>query len=376
MHALKTILLTGSKGFIGSNMTARLNQEDGWQVIPFDIENSDADLEHFVYKADFIFHFAGVNRSDSVEAFEAGNSDLTWKIVSILKKNNLRTPVVMTSSIHSELDTPYGISKRKAETHLKHYIKSGGIAYIYRLSNVFGKWCRPNYNSVVATFCHNIANGKKISISNRKTQIEFIYIDDVIDEFIRLLRQKQQDKIKGYYTISPSYTVSLGELADTLYRFKDIRESLCVPDFSNAFVKKLHATYLSYLPWHRLSYRLKKYEDHRGDLFELIKSEQFGQIFVSTTKSGVTRGDHYHHTKNEKFCVIQGDAEIKLRHILNNEIMTYSVSGKMPEVIDIPPGYTHSITNVGVKDVITLFWANEMFSAEKPDTYFEKVIDE
>jgi len=368
----KKILVTGSNGFIGSNMVSRLRRMDGVLVLTFDIHDSFEELEAVASEADFIFHFAGVNRPENVDEFKTGNTDLTCQIISILEKNKRKTPVLMTSSIQSELDNPYGKSKKAAEDILSGYGQRGESVYIYRLSNVFGKWCRPNYNSVVATFCHNIAHGKEILISDRNHLLDFVYIDDIVDEFILVLEKGKIEKEK-YYTTGPVYQVSLGELADLLYKFHDIANSLCVPDFSNAFVKKLHATYLSYLPEDRFAYKLKLHADDRGDLFELIKSRQFGQIFVSTTKPGITRGDHYHHTKNEKFCVIRGQAQIKFRHILNEKIITYTVSGKVPEIVDIPPGYTHSITNVGASEVITLFWANEMFNMEKPDTYFEKV---
>ena len=372
---MRKILVTGSNGFIGSNLISHLKQNNDYQILVFDIDNTDDDLERFVTDADFIFHLAGVNRPENQEEFKTGNADLTEQIISILDNKNISTPILMPSSIQSKLDNPYGISKKAAEDVLLQYRQKGGISYIYRLSNAFGKWCRPNYNSVIATFCHNIANGKDITISNRDNKIEFIYIDDIIEEFLFVLEKGKAEQI-DFYTIEPAYNISLGELADTLYKFHDISKTLCIPDFSNEFVKKLHATYLSYLPEDQFSYKLKMNVDNRGDLFELIKSEQFGQIFISTTKPGITRGDHYHQTKNEKFCVIRGKAEIKFRHILKNDVVVYKVSGKEPEIVDIPPGYTHSITNIGTSEVITLFWANEIFNIEKPDTYFEKVIDE
>lgn len=369
---MKKILVTGSNGFIGSNLVSRLKLKDNYQVMMFDRNNTEDELEQFVCKADFIFHCAGVSRPKNEDEFRIGNIELTKKIISALEKKKRITPVLMTSSIQSELDNPYGRSKKAAENILLQYQQNGGVSYIYRSTNIFGKWCRPNFNSVVATFCHNISHGKDISISDRNHAVEFVYIDDVIDEFISVL-EKGKSLQEKYYKIDPVYPVTLGELADTIYKFNDISNTLCVPDFSNPFVKKLHATYLSYLPEDKFSYNLKMHADNRGNLFELIKSEQFGQIFVSTTKPGITRGDHYHHSKNEKFCVIRGKAEIKFRHILKEKIITYSVSGSEPVIVDIPPGYTHSITNVGTSEVITLFWANEMFNMEKPDTYFEKV---
>ena len=372
---MKKILVTGANGFIGLNLISHLKVNGDYQIFAFDIDDTDDVLEHFVCGSDFIFHLAGVNRPKNHDEFRIGNTDLTEKIISILESNKLLTPVLLTSSIQSELDNPYGKSKKAAEDILLKYHAHGGLIFIYRLSNVFGKWCRPNYNSVVATFCYNIANGKDISISDRNHCIEFIYIDDIISEFLFVLENGKTGQDK-FYTIDPVYNVTLGEIADTLYDFQEIPTTLCIPDFSNEFVKKLHATYLSYLPEDQFAYKLKMHVDNRGDLFELIKSKQFGQIFISTTKPGITRGEHYHHTKNEKFCVIRGEAEIKFRHILNDKIITYYVSGAKPEVVDIPPGYTHSISNVGDDDVITLFWVNEIFNPEKTDTYFERVTDE
>ncbi len=369
---MKKILVTGSEGFLGLNLISTLRLSNDYQVLSFDRDNTDDELEQFICESDFIFHFAGVNRPKDQSEFRVGNTDLTKKIVSILEKRDLTTPVLMSSSIQSELDNPYGLSKRAAEEALLNYQENGGVSYIYKLTNVFGKWCKPNYNSVVATFCHNIAHGKDISISNRETILRVVYIDDLIDEFISVLERGKPEQ-KNFYSFKNVYKVTLGELADTLSKFHNISNTLCVPDFSNQFVKKLYATYVSYLPEDSFSYKLKMHIDNRGDLFEFIKSEQFGQIFISITKPGVTRGDHYHNTKNEKFCVIRGDAEIKLRNILNERIIKYRVSGDIPEIVDIPPGYTHSIKNVGTSETITLFWANEIFNREKSDTHFLKV---
>jgi UDP-2-acetamido-2,6-beta-L-arabino-hexul-4-ose reductase len=370
---IKNILITGAKGFIGSNLFVRLKQEKKYNIFCFDIENSENDLEEYILKSDFIFHLAGVNRPENENEFTKGNVNLTDKIINILENNNKNIPVIMTSSVHSGSDNPYGQSKQQAENILLDYKSNGGKVLIYRLSNVFGKWCRPNYNSVVATFCYNIANGIDIQISNRKNEINFIYIDHIIDDLIEKIDFDFSVLNKDFFYIKPEYKVSLGEVADLLYGFHNIKQSLMVPDFSNDFVKKLHATYLSYLPKDKFSSKAKLNEDERGNLFELIKSRQFGQIFVSTTKPGITRGNHYHHTKNEKFCVIRGAAEIKFRHILEDEVITYKVSGDEPEIVDIPPGYTHSIINTGNSELITLFWANEMFNQEKPDTFFEEV---
>jgi len=245
--------------------------------------------------------------------------------------------------------------------------------YIYRFPNVFGKWCRPNYNSVVATFCHNISHGLDILISGVNKKLELVYVDDVVAEFLNVLSQEREDKGEYYHKIERTFKITLGELAEKIYQLKDVRKTLVVPDLSDDFMKCLHATYLSYLDKDDFSYKLDLKTDQRGALAELIKSEQFGQIFVSTSHKGIIRGNHYHNTKVEKFCVLKGKAVIKLRHIFEDEVLSYYVSGEQIEVIDIPPGYTHSIENLGNDEMIVLFWANQIFDPNKTDTYFEEV---
>ena len=267
----------------------------------------------------------------------------------------------------------YGKSKLAAESHIHRYRSCGGTGYIYRFTNVFGKWCRPNYNSVVATFCYNIANGIAISISDRNKELELIHIDDIVNDFKNLLTEKSERSQIDFLSVDPTYTVTLGEIADMIKLFKEISDSVLIPDMANDFVRKLHSTYLSYVPPKDAVYSLYKKTDERGYLFELIKSKSLGQIFVSKTRPGVTRGNHFHHLKNEKFCVIGGTAVIKLRHLITNETHDYYVNGTEPEVVNILPGYTHSITNTGQDELITLFWANEPFDKERPDQYFEKV---
>ena len=280
--------------------------------------------------------------------------------------------IVLTSSIQAELDNPYGKSKKRAEDELIKYCNKNSVpVYIYRLPNVFGKWSRPNYNSVVSTFCYNISHNLDITISNLKKELELVYIDDVIDEFVSLLDKEERDLQKHFYNIKRVFRVTLGELADKLYKIKDIRKTLIVPDLSDIFMKFLHVTYLSYLEKDDFSYKMDSKEDSRGDFTELIKSNSFGQVSVSKSCKGITRGNHYHNTKNEKFCVIKGKAVIKLRNILDDKIITYYVSDKKMEVIDIPPGYAHSIENLtdGDGEMILLIWANEIFDPKNPDTY-------
>ena len=324
--------------------------------------------------ADIVFHLAGVNRPDEVEEFETGNVGVTRTIVDLLEKAKRNIPIVLSSSIQATLDNPYGVSKKKAEDILIEYSrKNHAKVYIFRFPNVFGKWCRPNYNSVVATFCHNISHGIDIHISDANKKIELVYIDGVVDEFINILSQKSTDREKIYCKIERTFKTNLGDLAKRIYQLRDIRKTLVVPDLADDFTRCLHATYLSYLEKDQFSYPLDVKTDKRGCLAELIKSKHFGQIFVSKTHTGVVRGNHYHDSKIEKFCVIQGQAVIKFRHVLNGEVLSYSVSGQNIEVVDIPPGYTHSIENVSEEEMIVIFWANQIFDPANPDTYYCEV---
>jgi len=371
---MKTILVTGSNGFIGRNLIEGLNKLKGIAIKKFDIDDNISTLKNYLEEADLIFHLAGVNRPEKVEEFEIGNVNLTQTIVDILEKLKKNTPIVFTSSIQATKNNPYGISKKKAEKILYNYSKHNRAKkYIYRLPNVFGKWCRPNYNSVVATFCYNVARGLPISISDPAKKIELVYIDDVIDEFIKLVSREQEDYEKHYYRIKRTFKTTLGELAEKIYQLKDIRKTLIIPDLSDNFMKCLHATYLSYLEENDFSYKLESKIDQRGSLVELLKSNHFGQIFISKSLKGVVRGNHYHNNKVEKFCVLKGKASIKLRHIFKDEVITYQVSDENIEVVDIPPGYTHSIENLTDGELIVLFWANKIFRPQKPDTYFQEV---
>jgi UDP-2-acetamido-2,6-beta-L-arabino-hexul-4-ose reductase len=370
---MKKVLITGSEGFIGSNLLINLRYSGDLQVSGYDVGDTYDYLKDVLADADFVFHLAGVNRPEKEEDFIKGNIELTEFVVNYLSGSGRTIPLILASSVQAELDNPYGRSKLEAERHINRYIESGGEGYIYRLKNVFGKWCRPDYNSVVATFCHNIANRKEITISDRNREIELIHIDDIISDF-RLIIQGRKDKTKsGYYEIGPSYSIKLGELADLIISFRETTRGVFIPDMSNDLVRKLHSTYLSYVPPKDAAYPVVLKNDERGYLFELLKSKSLGQIFISRTKPGVTRGNHFHHLKNEKFCVMEGTAVIKFRHLITNETYDFFVSGDKPEVVNILPGYTHSITNTGNDELITLFWANEPFDSEKPDTYFEKV---
>lgn len=373
---MKTVLVTGSEGFIGKNLIVRLKELDNIKIKSFEKEDNIDTLKKFLQESDFIFHLAGVNRPEKFEEFEKVNVELTKDIINLLEEMDKKIPVVITSSIQAETDNPYGKSKKKAEDELIKYSKKNRVpVYIYRLPNVFGKWSRPNYNSVVSTFCYNISHNLDIMISDPEKELELVYIDDVVNEFVKLLFREDEDLNKYFYNIKRVFKVSLGELAKKIYQIRDIRKTLIVPDLSDDFMKALHATYLTYLDENDFLYEMNLKEDNRGDFTELIKSESFGQVSISRSRKGVIRGNHYHNTKNEKFCVTQGKAVIKLRNITDDKIILYYVSDKKMEVIDIPPGYTHCIENLtdGDGEMILLIWANEIFDPENSDTYYCEV---
>lgn len=369
---MKTVLITGANGFIGKNLISTLDNKV--EILRYDIENTFEELREFAKKADFVFHLAGVNRPIDIKEYEKGNKEFTELLLDTLKENTRVVPVLMTSSIQVGLDNPYGKSKKNAEDALRKYGKDTGAAfYIYQLPNVFGKWCRPNYNSVIATWCYNISRELPIQVNNPETELNLVYIDDVILEFINALNGHESRNVDGYCFVNKTFKVSLKQIADTLNVFKESRTSLVLPNFEGDLERFLYATYLSYLPENSFSYMLDMKRDERGWLAEFLKSGGMGQIFLSRTKPGITRGNHWHHTKVEKFLVIEGEAVIKFRQLNGSNVIEYRVTGEKLEVVDIPTGFTHSLTNVGNSDVVTLFWADEMYNSEKPDTYFLEV---
>lgn len=369
------ILVTGAKGFVGKNLCSVLRQHKDSVLFEYDVDNEPADLDEALREADVIVHLAGVNRPVHPDAFQTGNTGSIDDICQKLMMIGRSPKIMLSSSIQAELDNPYGVSKRKAEEVLARFSeKTGAQCVVYRFKNLFGKWCRPNYNSVTATFCHNIANDCPIQISNPANMIDLTYIDDVVESFVHDL----DDQTQGFRLARdlPSFSISLGDLAQLIMLFRDVRTSLLLPDFSKPFVRALYATYLSYLTGAAFGYGLDVKSDERGSLAEFVKSPGFGQIFISHTKPGITRGNHYHHTKTEKFMVVSGDGVIRFRHINSKDVIEHHVKGEDYCVLDIPPGYTHSIENTGDGDMVTLFWASEMFDQNRPDTYFEKVINE
>lgn len=367
------ILVTGSNGFIGKNLCIELKNK-GFVVFPYDLNKSEEDLANYLLDADYIIHLAGVNRPLSVNEFYDGNTNFTKKLVDLISKSKRKIPIIFSSSVQAEFDNDYGKSKKMAEDFLFTFMeKTCNPVTIYRLTNVFGKWCRPNYNSVVATFCNNIANNLPIEIRDEKFIVKLVYIDDVVKEFIRCLSCYNNALVKGTFEIQPNYSISLGELANKLYGFKKSRETVFTPNFETDFDRKLYATFLSYYGNDNFSYCLKTNVDQRGSFTELLKTLSNGQISVNISKPGITKGNHYHHTKNEKFFVVSGECEIKFRKIGAREIYTYLVDGNEIKAVDIPPGYTHSIKNVGSNDSVTIMWASELFDKENPDTYYEEV---
>lgn len=388
------VLVTGAKGFVGRNLIVILGIQPDIEIVGYDLDDPASLLDEGLATSDVIFHLAGVNRPEKPEDYAVGNTGFTQTICDSLRSANRKPVIIFSSSIQAALDNPYGVSKRRAEDVLLKFAgQTGSRVVIFRMKNVFGKWCRPNYNSGVATFCHNIARNLPITISDRANEVNLVYIDDVCGgmmEAAGIIQPPYQHFMpaedSAFADIQPSFKVALGELVDTIQSFKNTRTTLQVPSFDDSFIYRLYATYLSYLEESNFAYGLDIKTDNRGSLAEFLKSPSFGQIFVSRTKPGITRGNHYHHTKTEKFLVVEGEAIIRFRKIGDKaigdrrgaigediDIIEYRVSGEEFRVVDIPPGYTHSIENVGSGELVTLFWANQIFDPEKPDTVFEMV---
>lgn len=367
------ILVTGARGFIGKNLIAELKNRQYDSIYEYDIDTEPSLLDEYAKDCDFVFHLAGVNRPQNEEEFMNGNYGFTTILLNKLKEYSNKAPVLITSSIQATLDNPYGKSKKAGEEVIFAYgQETGSRVYVYRLPNVFGKWCKPNYNSAVATFCHNIANNLEIKVNDPSVMMNLVYIDDVVCEFVNALENKA-NQADEYCTVPTLYRVSLGEIVDLIYSFKNSRRDLSIPNMSNEFEKKLYSTYLSYLPVDDFSYPLRMNIDDRGSFTEFIRTSDRGQVSINISKPGITKGNHWHHTKNEKFLVVSGKGLIQLRKIDSDEIISYHVSGDKLEVIDIPTGYTHNIINEGDTDMVTVMWANEAFNPDKPDTYFLKV---
>ncbi|MBQ4515400.1 MAG: capsular polysaccharide biosynthesis protein CapF [Clostridia bacterium] len=380
------ILITGAKGFVGKNLVSTLNNikygkdksfslSNDITIFEYDIDTPEELLDKYTAECDFVFHLAGVNRPKDEKEFMEGNFGFTSVLLEKLKENENKAPVLITSSIQAALDNPYGKSKKAGEDLLFGYGKENGVkVFVYRLPNVFGKWCRPNYNSAVATFCNNIAHDLPITVNDRSYMMNLVYVDDVVCEFINALNNTANLKEDGYCYVPTVHQITLGEIVDLLYSYKESRNNKEIPYLKpDSFEKKLYSTYLSYLPENEFSYPAKMNCDDRGSFTELFRSNERGQVSVNISKPGITKGNHWHHTKNEKFVVVSGKGVIRFRKIDSDEVIEYYVSGEKIEIVDIPVGYTHNIENLGDTDMVTIMWCNECFDPEKPDTYFLEV---
>ena len=379
------ILVTGAKGFVGRNLVSQLhNIQSGkaknygvfsdMQVFEYDVDSDPCELDVYCKRADFVFNLAGVNRPKDQAEFMQGNFGFASALLDTLKKYNNSCPVMISSSTQAALDNPYGESKRAGENLLFDYAReTGARVLVYRFPNVFGKWCRPNYNSAVATFCNNIAHDLPIQVNDPSVMLHLVYVDDVVDELIAALSGNEHRE-RDYCIVPIVHTVTLGKIVDLLYSFREMSGHLQVPDLGDPFTKQLYSTYLSYFPKDKFSYPLKMNVDSRGSFTEIIRTPDRGQFSVNISKPGITKGQHWHHTKNEKFVVVSGHGLIQLRKIGTDEVLNYEVNGDKIEVVEMIPGYTHNIINLSdTEDLVTFMWCNECFDPARPDTFFEEV---
>ena len=364
------ILITGARGFMGKNLRSALTGRygDAHRLMLLDMPHTEEELLAAAAEADFVFHLAGVNRPTDPADFQKGNADFTRQLLTLLKERGKRPPVLLSSSIQAALENPYGQSKLSAEQAVADYGRETGSAvYLYRLPNVFGKWSRPNYNSAVATFCHNVARGLPITVNDPSVTLRLVYIDDVVEEFLRAM-EGQPHREGEWCAVQPVHEVNLGHMAELIQSFPALRDSLTAPDQSDPLVKKLYATYLSFLPPEDFSRPTVTHADQRGSFTELLHMGSRGQVSLNVSRPHITKGDHWHQTKHEKFIVLQGEGVIRFRKVGDSTVIAYKVSGENLTVVDIPTGYTHSIENTGDTDMLTLMWANEVFDPAHPDT--------
>ncbi|HNA87509.1 MAG TPA: NAD-dependent epimerase/dehydratase family protein [Nitrospira sp.] len=366
------IVITGAEGFIGKNLRFRL-RELGHEKVTFITEATSARLlSKAVSDADIVFHLAGVNRPQDVAEYARGNTGFTELLCEVLRSVDSPAPIVFSSSTQVLLDNPYGRSKLAAEWALQRYGAETGVpTHICRLTNVFGKWAMPNYNSVVATFCYNISRGLEIRVNDPSAPLRLVYIDDVVDAFCCFLEPSFQEA--GFFEVQPTYTTTVGEVADMLRCFWESRQSLHTPPVGTGLARALYATYVSYLPPVSFAYRVPRHGDPRGVFVEMLKTPNCGQFSYFTAPPGATRGEHYHHSKTEKFLVIRGRARFGFRHIISDERYELTVSGGEATIVETAPGWTHNISNIGDEDMIVMLWANEVFDPSKPDTVAMKV---
>ena len=359
------VLITGANGFVGKNLIVHLNERQNVEILTFGRSDDLGMLVERVAQVDFIFHLAGVNRPQDPAEFGHGNTELTVELCKAIEASGRQIPVVYTSSVQASLDNPYGTSKRGAEEALQALSQQhGNPVHVLRLPNVFGKWAKPNYNSAVATFCHNIARDLPIQINDPAAVISLVYIDDVIAHFLALMAGEEAG-----VEVQPQYQETVGEIADRLRGFKESRNTLVTDRVGDGFVRALYSTYLSYLPPELFSYEVPKYGDPRGVFVEMLRTPDCGQFSFFTAHPGITRGGHYHHTKTEKFLVIKGRARFGFRHMTSGEFHEVVTEGEKPQIVETVPGWTHDITNIGDDEMIVMLWANEIFDRAHPDTY-------
>lgn len=361
------IVVTGANGFIGKNLCVNLRERGQYDVLEVHRETSEEVLLFYLSQADFVFHLAGINRPQDISQFVVGNVDLTKFIVDALKTFDRNVPIALSSSTQVDQDNPYGQSKLAAEEMIQNYSAStGALHYIYRFPNVFGKWCKPNYNSFIATFCNNIIKGAEISVHNPSAVVRLVYIDDVCASLLEALEYKVKP---GFNKVPVEFTTTVGEVADIIYSFKASRSTLITEPVGLGLTRALHSTYLSYTHPENFSYSIVSHTDERGVFCEMLKTQNSGQFSFFTAHPGVTRGGHYHHTKTEKFLVIKGIAKFSFRHILTDESYTIETSGDHPEIVETVPGWGHDVSNIGADDLVVMLWANEIFDCANPDTY-------
>lgn len=379
------VLITGANGFVGKNLQQHLAERKDVQVKCFTREDSPQSLRAVLAEVDFVFHLAGVNRPQNPQEFVSGNQALTQalchELADIARSAGRKIPVVYTSSTQAERDNAYGVSKKGAEDALFALQRDHGVpVHVFRLPNVFGKWCRPNYNSAVATFCHNIARGLPITVNDPDAPLRLVYVDDVLEAFVGLLaadgpaaRGDPAAATRRFAMAGPVYATTVGEVAQTLRAFADSRNTLMMPPVGTGLVRALYSTYISYLPPESFAYQVPSHGDARGVFVEMLKTPDAGQFSYFTALPGITRGDHYHHSKTEKFLVIRGHARFGFRHILTNETYEILTSGDIPQVVETVPGWAHNITNIGKDEMVVMLWANEIFDHDRPDTIRCKV---
>jgi len=362
------VLVTGSNGFIGNNLRVHLSERDEIEVVTFSRDDDLGSLGSKLDGVDLVFHLAGVNRPKNVEEFALGNADLTSALCLSIVQTKRLIPVIYTSSVQAGLGNPYGQSKKAAEQALIDFsTNSGSPVYLFRLPNVFGKWCKPNYNSAVATFCYNIAHNLPIQINDQVSKIRLAYVDDLVKQFINIMDGALVEP--GFNNVNPVYEVTVGDLAEKIRLFKNSRQSLLTEPVGTGLDRALHSTYLSYLEPEQFSYQLTKHEDPRGVFVEILRTKNSGQFSYFTAHPGITRGGHYHHTKTEKFLVVKGSALFKFRNVLTDDSYEIKTADDVPQVVETVPGWTHDITNIGEDEMIVMLWANEIFDRDSPDTY-------